>query len=115
MSGEPNDFEKSVMEFLRKLMANRPVYESIQASSTRGLQASPSTRCCSTRINPVTEQRSKHRSDMANVKKIPSILPDYIPPLAGTVNHDIIPRDFEYYVFTVYILKGICIVGSQLG
>jgi hypothetical protein len=115
MSGEPNDFEKSVEEVLRKLMADRPVSEGIQASSTRGLQASPSTGRRSTRINPVTEQRSKHHSDLANAKQIPSILPEYILPLAGTVNHDSIPHDFEYSVFTAYILKGIHIVGSQLG
>jgi hypothetical protein len=82
MSGEPNELEKSVEEVLRKLMADRPVSEGIQASSTRGLQASPSTGRRSTRINPVTEQRSKHRGDLANAKQIPSILPEYIPPLA---------------------------------
>jgi hypothetical protein len=115
MSGEPNELEKSVKEFIRKLMADRPISEGIQASSTRGLQASPSTRRRSTHINPVTEQRSKHRGDLANTKQIPSILPEYIPPLADDVNHDSIPRYFEYSMFTVYILKGIHIVGSQLG
>jgi hypothetical protein len=54
-------------------------------------------------------------NDLANVKKIPSILLEYIPPLAGTINCKKIPRDFEYVVFTAYIPKGICIVGSQLG
>jgi hypothetical protein len=112
MSGETNDLEKSVVEFLRKLMANRLVYKGIQVLSTRGLQASPLTGFRSTHIIPVIEQKSKHRSDLANVKQIPSILPKYIPPLASTVNRDSIPRDFEYYVFTVYILKGVCIVGN---
>jgi hypothetical protein len=42
-------------------------------------------------------------------------LPDYIPPLAGTVNRDSIPRDFEYTLITAYIPKGIHIVGPQLG
>jgi hypothetical protein len=36
-------------------------------------------------------------------------------PLAGDVNHDSISQDFEYFVFTAYIPKGIHIVGSQLG
>jgi hypothetical protein len=35
--------------------------------------------------------------------------------LAGIVNCDNIPRYFEYVVFTTYILKGIHVVGSQLG
>jgi hypothetical protein len=35
--------------------------------------------------------------------------------LVGIVNHDSIPQDFEYSLFTVYIPKGIRIVGSQLG
>jgi hypothetical protein len=96
-------------------MADIPVSEGIQASSTRGLQASPSTGHRSTCINLVTEQRSKHRSNLANVKQIPSILLEYISPLVGVVNHDSIPRDFEYSVFTAYIPKGIRIVGSQLG
>jgi hypothetical protein len=63
----------------------------------------------------MTEQRSKHHGDMVNVKQILSILPDYILPLAGMVNRDNIPWDFEYTLITAYILKGIRIVGSQLG
>jgi hypothetical protein len=42
-------------------------------------------------------------------------MPEYILPLASIVNCDSIPRDFEYYVFTLYTPKEICIVGSQLG
>jgi hypothetical protein len=48
---------------------------------------------------------------MANGKQILSILPDYIPPLAGNK----IPQDYEYTLFTTYIPKGIRVVGSQLG
>jgi hypothetical protein len=51
---------------------------------------------------------------MVNVKQIPSILPDYIPPLAGVVNCESIPRDYEYILITAYIPKGIRVVGSQL-
>jgi hypothetical protein len=68
MSGEPNELEKSVEEFIRKIMADIPVSEGIQASSTRGLQYFPLARRRSTRINPVTKGRSKHRGDLANAK-----------------------------------------------
>jgi hypothetical protein len=115
MSGEPTELEKSVEEVLKKFMADRLLSEGVQASSTRGLQASPSTGHRSGHVNPMTEQRSKHRGDLANVKQIPSILPDYIPPLAGMVNRDNIPRDYEYTLITAYIPKGIRVVGSQLG
>jgi hypothetical protein len=63
----------------------------------------------------MTEQRSKHRDDLANAKKISSILPDYIPPLVGMVNRDNIPHEYEYTLTTTYIPKGIHVVGSQLG
>jgi hypothetical protein len=49
------------------------------------------------------------------VKQILSVLPYYILPLAGMVNRDNIPRDFEYTLIIAYISKGICIVGPQLG
>jgi hypothetical protein len=52
---------------------------------------------------------------MANAKQIPSVLPDYIPPLAGAVSHDSVPRDFEYTLITAYLPKGICAVRLQLG
>jgi hypothetical protein len=63
----------------------------------------------------VTEHRSKHRSDLANAKQIPSIIPEYILPLDGMVNHENIPQDYEYTLITAYIPKGIRVVGSQLG
>jgi hypothetical protein len=72
-------------------MVDRPISEGVQVSSTRGLQASPSTGHRSGHVNPGTEQRSKHHDDLANAKQILSILPEYIPPLAGIVNHDNIP------------------------
>jgi hypothetical protein len=83
MSGEPSELEKFVEEVLKNLLADRPISEGVQASSTRGLQASPSTGRRSGRVNPVTKQQSKHHGDLSNVKQIPSILPEYIPPLAG--------------------------------
>jgi hypothetical protein len=102
MSDTQAELEKSVEEVVRKYMADRGMSEGVQASSTRGLQASPSTARCSSHANPATEKRSKHRDDLANAKQIPSILPDYIPPLAGAVNHDSIPWDFEYTLITVH-------------
>jgi hypothetical protein len=110
MSSEPSELEKSVEEVLKKLMADRLISKGVQASSTRVLYASPSTGRRSGCVNPVTEHRSKHHGDLANAKQILSILPKYIPPLAGVVNCDNIPEDFEYVVFIAYILKGICIV-----
>jgi hypothetical protein len=47
------------------------------------------------------------------VKLIPSILPDYIPPLPYTVSHDSVPRDFEYTIVTAYLSKGIRTVRVQ--
>jgi hypothetical protein len=115
MSGEHSTLEKSVEEILMDLMDERVMSVGIQASLTGGLQASPSTGHHSSHANPRTKKRSKHHDDLANAKQIPSILPDYIPPLAGAVNHDNIPWDFEYTLITVYIPKGIHIVGPQLG
>jgi hypothetical protein len=115
MSGEPSALEISVGEILTKIMADRQFSVGIQASSTGGLQASPSTGHHSSHANPTTEKRSKHHDDLANAKQIPSVLPDYIPPLAGAVNRDNIPHDFEYTLITAYIPKGIHIVGTQLG
>jgi hypothetical protein len=63
----------------------------------------------------MTEKRSKHHDDLTNAKLIPSILSDYIQPLAGAVSRDSIPRDFEYTLITTYLPKGIRAVGPQLG
>jgi hypothetical protein len=115
MLGEPTELENSIEEVLKKFMVDIAMSEGLQASLTRGLQASPSTGHCSGCVNPTTEQRSNQRGDMVNVKQIPSILLDYIPLLAGMVNRDRIPHDYEYILITAYILKGICIVGIQLG
>jgi hypothetical protein len=52
---------------------------------------------------------------LANTKLIPSILPDFILPLARAVSRDSVPRDFDYTLITVYLLKGIHAFGLQLG
>jgi hypothetical protein len=79
----------------------------VQASSTRMVQASPWTTRGAGPSQPLVEKRTKHKDDLANAKLIPTILPDCILPLDGTVNHDSVPRDFEYTIVTAYLSKGI--------
>jgi hypothetical protein len=85
MSDELSTAEKVVEEVLIDLMTERVMSMStgVQASSTRGLQASPSTAHGAGPSRPSAEKRTKHKDDLANEKLIPTILPDYIPPLAG--------------------------------
>jgi hypothetical protein len=115
MSNEFSTAEKIVEEVLIDLMTKRVMllYEGIQVSSTRGLQASPSTAHGTISSRPLTEKRTKHRDDLANLKMIPYIFPYYIPPLAFTVSRDSMPRDFEYSMITAYLPKGICTVRAQ--
>jgi hypothetical protein len=49
------------------------------------------------------------------MKLIPSILPDYILPLASAISGDSILREFDYTMIIAYLLKGIRAVGLQLG
>jgi hypothetical protein len=60
----------------------------------------------------VTEKRRKHCDDLENAKQIPSVFPNYIPPLDGAVSCDSVPQDFEYTLITAYLPKGIHAVGS---
>jgi hypothetical protein len=113
MLGKASALEKSVEEILMDLMAERVMSVGLQVSSIGGLQASPSTGRHSTQN--ATEKRSKHHDDLDNAKNIPSVLPDYIPPLDGMVNRDSILREFEYTLITTYISKGIHVVGPKLG
>jgi hypothetical protein len=113
MSDELSTIEKIVEEVLIDLMTERVMSEremsaSIQASSMRGVQASSSTARGAGSSRPSVEKRTKHRDDLANAKLIPSILPDYIPPLDDVVSRDSVPRDFEYSMITAYLPKGIC-------
>jgi hypothetical protein len=112
MSDEFSATKKFVEEFIIDLMNKRVMSMSvgIKVSSMRGLQASPSTAHGAGPSQPSTEKRTKHKDDLANAKLIPTIFPDYIPPLASTVNHDSVPRYFEYTMVTAYLPKGICIV-----
>jgi hypothetical protein len=56
MLGEPSELEKFVEDVLNKIMADIQLSKGVHASSTRGLQASPSTECHSGCVNPATEQ-----------------------------------------------------------
>jgi hypothetical protein len=102
-------------EILIDLMAEKVMSIGVQDSSTVGLQESPSNGHQYGPSRTVTEKRSKHRDDLAIAKKTPSILLDYIPPLASAVSHDSVPRDFEYTLINAYLPKGIHIVGPHLG
>jgi hypothetical protein len=107
MSDELSAAEKVIEEVLIDLMAEKVMSVGIQASSTRGVQASLSTAHGSRPSRPAAEKRTKHRDDLENVKLIPTILPDYILPLAGAVSRDSVPRDFDYTMVTAYLPKGI--------
>jgi hypothetical protein len=113
MSDEISAAEKVVEEFLIDLMAEKVMYIGIQASSMRGVQASPSTASGSRPSQPTAEKRTKYRDDLENTKLIPTILPDYIPPLVDAVSHDSVSRDVDYTMVTTYLLKGICVVRTQ--
>jgi hypothetical protein len=111
MSCDFSVVNKSIEEILIDLMDEKVMSVGAQASSTRGVQASPLTGSLFGPSQTTTEKRTKHRDDLANTKLITSILPDYILPLAGMVSHDNIPRDLDYIVITAYLPKGIHVVG----
>jgi hypothetical protein len=118
MSDKLNAAEKIVEEVLidlmtERLMSERAMSKSIQVSSTRGLQASPSTSRGDGSSQPSAEKRTKHRDNLANAKLIPTILPNYIPPLAGVVSRDSVPREFDYTMVTAYLPKGIRVIRAQ--
>jgi hypothetical protein len=112
MSDELTALEESVTEVLLNLMTERVMLEKrmsigVQASSTRGVESSPSTTRAGTSRASV-ERRTKHKDDITNVKLVPSILLAYITPLSGEINRDSVPRDFEYTLVTTYLPKGVC-------
>jgi len=112
MSDELSAVEKVVEEVLIDLMVERVMSErrmsiGVQASSKGGFQASPSTARGAGPSRTMTKTRTKHRDNIANAKLILRILPVYIPPLSGNINHDSVPKDFEYTLITVYLSKGV--------
>jgi hypothetical protein len=112
MSDELNAVEKVVEEVLIDLMTERVMSErrmsvGVQASNPGGVQASPSIAHGVGPCRTTTETRIKHIDDIANAKLILCILPVYIPPLSGKINHDSVPRNFEYTLITAYLSKGV--------
>jgi hypothetical protein len=114
MSKELSAVEESMKEILIDLMTEKLMSMGIQASSTRGVQASSSTTRGSEPSRAATEKRTKHRDDLVNAKLLSSILPEYIPPLVDVVSHDNVPREFNYTIITLYLSKGIRAVRPQL-
>jgi hypothetical protein len=109
MLEELNAAEKSAEKFLIDLMIERVMSEQglsigVQASLTRGLQASPSTAQASP-SRPADEKRTKNIDDITNDNLILSILPTYLPPLSSAINRDSVPHEFEYALITVYLTK----------
>jgi hypothetical protein len=109
MLDELSTAEKVVEEVIIDLMTEKVMLMStgVQAWSTRGLPASPSTSRGAEPSRPSDEKRTKHMDDLANAKLIKTILSTYIPPLSSSVNRDNVPRYFEYTLVTTYLLKGI--------
>jgi hypothetical protein len=89
-----------------RVLSERRMSMGVQASSTRGVQASPSTARAGT-SQARAERRTKHKDDIANAKLVPSILPAYIPPLSGELNRDSVSRYFEYTLVIAYLPKGV--------
>jgi hypothetical protein len=113
MLDDLSTIEKIFKEVMIDLMAEKVMSMGIQASLTRGVQASPSTARGSRPSQPETKKRTKHRDDLENAKLILTILPNYIPPLADAVCRESVLRDFDYTMVTVYLPKGICAVRTQ--
>jgi hypothetical protein len=115
---ELNAVEKVVEEFLtylmvERVMSERRMFAGVQASFSGGFHASPSTTHDATPSRTRTETRTKHRDDIANAKLIPCILPVCIVPLTRNINHDSVPKDFEYNLITTYLSKGMCVVRAD--
>ena len=118
MSEDLSTLEESAKEVLidlmtEKVMSKRVMSVGVQLSSMRGVQASSSTACRAGPFRPSAVKRTKHRDDLTNVKLIPTILLNYILPLAGVVSRDSVPRDFGYTMATTYLPKGIHTVRTE--
>jgi hypothetical protein len=98
MSDEFSAAEESVREVLASLRIERVMLERgmstrVQASSLRGVAASPLTSRVGT-SRASAESRTKNRDDETNAMLVPTILPAYIPPLSGDINMENVSRDF---------------------
>jgi hypothetical protein len=74
-------------------MLERGMFVGVQALSSIGVAASPSTAQAGT-SRASTKSRTKHRDDVANANLVSTILPVCISPLSGEINRDNVPRDF---------------------
>jgi hypothetical protein len=75
---------------IERVMSERGMSIEVQASTLRGVAASPSTaRSRTSRV--IIESITNHRDDTANAKLVPTILPIYIPPLSGEINRNVRP------------------------
>jgi hypothetical protein len=81
MSEELSAVEESVKEVLIDLMNERVMSVGVQDSSTRGVQASPSTAHGSRPSRAATEKRTKHRDDLVN--EVITIYPTRLHPTPG--------------------------------
>jgi hypothetical protein len=68
MSGECNVVDKSMEDILIDLMAEKVMSVGVHASSTGGLQASPSIGCRSGPSRTAVKKRRKNHDDMVNAK-----------------------------------------------
>jgi hypothetical protein len=91
---------------IERVMSERGMSTGVQASSLRGVEASPSTARDGT-YRADAELRTKHRDGATNEKLVPTILPAYIPPLSGEINRESVPRGFEYTLVLAYLPKGV--------
>jgi hypothetical protein len=114
MSGDLSVVEKSVEDIIIDLMDEMVISTEFQASSTRGVKASPLSARRSGPSQAATKNISKHHDDLANTNLIQSVLPDYILPLVGAVSHDSVSRDFDYTLIIGYLSKGIRTVKPHL-
>jgi hypothetical protein len=88
-------------------MSERRMSVGVQASSTGGFQASPSTVHGAGTSRIATRTRTKHRDDIVNAKLILSILPAYLTPLSDAINRDSVPKYFDYDLLMKYLPKEI--------
>jgi hypothetical protein len=88
MSSDLSTVEKSIEEILIDLMAEKVMSIGVQASSTGRIASIPLDWTSIWAIPNCDREEKQAHDDLANAKQIPSVLPNYIPPLAGTVSHD---------------------------
>jgi hypothetical protein len=117
MSDELTSTKESIMKVLleirtERFMSNKGLSIGLQAPSTRGLAASPSTACTGL-SRPANEKCTKHRDDLTNAKLILSILLANLPPLSGTINFDSVPQEFDYAVIATYLPKWVRVVHAD--